>query len=142
MFDAHTLPSFTVSGTVVTGEGRGRQLGFRTANVKVPGDGAAPPYGIYAGFADGHAAAISVGVRPTFGDGLEPLIEAHLLDFDGDLYGKSITIELMHRIRDEVQFDSAEALRAQIRADIAAVRDTLRLRSPGDTSASPSIRSY
>lgn len=114
-----------VTGRVVPGDRRGRELGFPTANVRPHADSELPPFGVYVGWVRRHAAAISVGVRPTFGDGLEPLVEAHLLDFDGDLYGEDITIQLTHRLRDELRFETSEALRRQMDADVVAVREAL-----------------
>lgn len=112
-----------VTGTVVVGDRRGRELGFPTANVRFPDDAPPPAFGVYAGMALGRPAAISVGVRPTFGDDLEPLLEAHILDFDGDLYGREITVELLEFLRPEARFNSVEALVAQMKADIAEVRE-------------------
>jgi riboflavin kinase/FMN adenylyltransferase len=115
-----------VTGTVVVGDRRGRELGFPTANVRFPDDAEPPAFGVYAGMALGRPAAISVGVRPTFGDDLEPLLEAHILDFDGDLYGREITVELLEFLRPEARFNSVEALVAQMEADIAEVRESCR----------------
>jgi riboflavin kinase / FMN adenylyltransferase len=123
-----------VRGRVVHGEGRGRKLGFPTANVRPDPGHPCPPFGIYAGCVNGYLSAISVGVRPTFGSGLEPLIEAHLLDFDGDLYGRAITIELRHWLRAELNFDSLDELRLQIADDIVGVREALTV--IGDDPAS------
>ncbi len=111
-----------VRGVVVPGDRRGRLLGFPTANLR-PGAGAElPPFGVYAGTAGGRPAAISIGVRPTYGDGLEPLLEAHLLDFDGDLYGEELEVVLLHRLRPELAFAGEEELVAKIAADVADVR--------------------
>ncbi|MDO8208910.1 riboflavin kinase [Conexibacter sp. CPCC 206217] len=110
----------TVEGVVVEGLRLGRQLGFPTANVRLAEDG--PAHGVYAGCVLDHAAAINIGVRPTIGDRLEPLAEAYLLDFEGDLYGRRIVIELIQLLRPEQRFDSVEQLTAQIARDVAAVR--------------------
>jgi riboflavin kinase / FMN adenylyltransferase len=115
----------TVRGVVVVGDRRGRELGFPTANVRPEPGTALPPHGIYAGRMLDRDAAVSIGVRPTFGDGLEPLVEAHLLDYEGDLYGREVELELVSRLRDELRFDSVDALCAQIAADVAAVREVL-----------------
>jgi riboflavin kinase / FMN adenylyltransferase len=126
-----SLP-MTVRGLVVPGDRRGRELGFPTANVRPDPEHPLPAFGIYAGWVEGHQAAISVGVRPTFGVGLEPLVEAHLLDFDGDLYGSEIRIEFVRWLRPELRFDSADALRRQIAEDVRGVRSALTRGSPED----------
>lgn len=113
----------TFAGVVVPGDRRGRELGFPTANVRIPADLDPVAFGIYCGLLDGRPAAISIGVRPTFGDGLEPLLEAHILDFAGDLYGRTVTVELLERIRGERAFDSVGALVDQMRRDVARVRE-------------------
>lgn len=117
----------TVRGVVVGGDQRGRQLGYPTANVRPAPGTPLPAFGVYAGRMLDRAAAVSIGVRPTFGDGLEPLVEAHLLDFEGDLYGREVELEIVERLRDELRFDTVEALCAQIEADIDAVRATVPL---------------
>jgi len=110
-----------VEGVVVEGEGRGRDLGYPTANLElVPGQHL-PPSGIYAGSARGHRAAISVGVNPHYG-GTRPHIEVHLLNFEGDLYGQRIVVELWQRLRDEAAFESEQALVDQIALDVEATR--------------------
>jgi riboflavin kinase/FMN adenylyltransferase len=122
-----------VRGTVVHGDGRGGpELGFPTANMMIADDIALPADGIYAGYftrADGsvHKAAISVGRRPTF---YEPgtatvLVEAYLLQFDGDLYGELGAVSFVIRLRDERQFDSVDALIAQMHEDVAAAQRAL-----------------
>ena len=123
--------SHEVRGTVETGDQRGRELGFPTANVAVPDRICLPADGIYAGtFVDesGHerGCAISLGRRPTFYEHAETsLLEAFVLDFDGDLYGQAVKVRFVDRIRGEERFDSAEALAAQIRRDVEAVRSVL-----------------
>jgi riboflavin kinase/FMN adenylyltransferase len=120
-----------VRGTVQAGDRRGRELGFPTANVSVPGSILLPADGIYAGWylrPDGVAlpAAISLGRRPTFYDDQKySLLEAHILDFDGDLYGESARVRFVARLRGEEKFGSLEALVAQIEADVARTRDLL-----------------
>jgi len=120
-----------VRGVVAEGEKRGRELGFPTANVSVPGDILLPADGIYAGWferADGsvHAAAISLGRRPTFYEEAHAsLLEAHLLDFDGELYGEHVKVRFVSWLRGEARFDSAEALIEQIARDCDEVRRTL-----------------
>ena len=109
-----------VRGLVAHGDARGRELGFPTANVSVPGDILLPADGIYAGWyerPDGavHPAAISLGRRPTFYEEAHAsLLEAHLLDFDGDLYGEPAKVRFVARLRGEVKFDDVDALVEQI----------------------------
>ena len=122
-----------VRGPVVRGDGRGGpDLGFPTANLAVADDIALPADGVYAGHyrrPDGgvHRAAINVGRRPTFYEpGTAPvLVEAHLLGFDGELYGEPARVSFAHRLRDEQRFDSVEELVAQMRADVAATERVL-----------------
>jgi riboflavin kinase/FMN adenylyltransferase len=120
-----------VRGTVQAGDRRGRELGFPTANVGVPEEILLPADGIYAGWylrPDGVAlpAAISLGRRPTFYDDQKySLLEAHILDFDGDLYGETARVRFVARLRGEEKFGSLEALVAQIEADVARTRDLL-----------------
>jgi riboflavin kinase/FMN adenylyltransferase len=110
-----------VEGTVVSGDARGGTLGYPTANLRVEPDLLVPPYGIYAGSAAGHRAAISIGTNPHYG-GLERRIEAFLLDFEGDLYGQRLMVELWARLRDEQAFASEDELVAQINRDVEATR--------------------
>jgi riboflavin kinase/FMN adenylyltransferase len=110
-----------LEGTVVLGSQRGGTLGYPTANLDVPSDLLVPGYGIYAGAALGHRAAISIGVNPHYG-GHERRIEPHLLDFEGDLYGKRLVVELWQRLRDERAFGTEEELVAQIAEDVERAR--------------------
>jgi riboflavin kinase/FMN adenylyltransferase len=110
-----------LDGTVVLGDQRGGTLGFPTANLAVPDELITPAYGIYAGSAHGHRAAISIGVNPHYG-GEERRIEPHLLDFEGDLYGQRLLVELWERLRDEQAFASEAELVAQIERDVEATR--------------------
>jgi riboflavin kinase/FMN adenylyltransferase len=113
---------FLFEGEVVHGDKRGRTLGMPTANV-VPDDRlAVPGHGVYAGWAHGHPAAINVGVRPTFQTGRGLLIEAYLLDFDGDLYGQTLRIAFLERLRGEKRFDSVDALVEQMKRDVDQAR--------------------
>lgn len=114
-----------VEGTVVLGDQRGGTLGYPTANLDVPRDLLVPAYGIYAGAALGHRAAISIGVNPHYG-GSERRIEPYLLDFEGDLYGRRLTVELWDRLRDERAFASEDELVAQIAEDVDATRRAKR----------------
>ena len=110
-----------VEGTVVAGDARGGTLGFPTANLRQEPGLLVPGYGIYAGSADGHRAAISIGTNPHYGGG-ERRIEAFLLDFDRDLYGEKLRLQLWERLRDEGAFDSEAELVAQIGLDVEATR--------------------
>ena len=110
-----------VEGVVVLGEQRGGTLGYPTANLAVPADLLVPAYGIYAGAVLGHRAAISIGVNPHYG-GVERRIEPHLIDFEGDLYGRRLVVELWRRLREERAFANEADLVAQIARDVAAAR--------------------
>jgi len=110
-----------LDGTVVLGDQRGGTLGYPTANLATAPELLVPAYGIYAGAALGHRAAISIGVNPHYG-GDERRIEPHLLDFEGDLYGRRLLVELWARLRDERAFDSEADLVAQIARDVEATR--------------------
>ena len=114
-----------LAGTVVAGDARGGTLGFPTANLRPEPGVLVPRYGIYAGAADGHRAAISIGTNPHYG-GDERRIEAFLLDFAGDLYGKRLTLELWQRLREEQAFGSEAELVAQIDSDVEATRRAVR----------------
>jgi riboflavin kinase/FMN adenylyltransferase len=114
---------FMVEGEVVHGDKRGRTLGMPTANL-VPDDRySVPGHGVYAGWAHGHPAAINVGVRPTFKTGRGLLIEAYLLDFDGDLYGQTLRVAFTERLRGEKRFESVEELIVQMQADVERTRE-------------------
>ena len=110
-----------VEGIVVAGDARGGTLGFPTANLRLDPELLVPAYGIYAGAADGHRAAISIGTNPHYG-GEERRVEAHVLDFSGDLYGQRIVLELWRRLREEQAFSSEEELVAQIARDVEQTR--------------------
>jgi len=116
---------FELDGTVVAGDQRGGTLGYPTANIAMDAQLVCPRYGIYAGEALGHRAAVSIGTNPHYG-GTERRIEPYLLDFDGDLYGKRLVVELWERLRDEQVFESEEALIAQIARDVDATRAAVR----------------
>jgi len=126
--------AYEVRGTVTAGDRRGQDLGFPTANVVAPADILLPAAGIYAGWylrPEGLplAAAISLGRRPTFhADGSPLVLEAHLLDFEGDLYGERARVRFVHRLRDEVRYDSVAALVAQTTLDVEATRAVLGAR--------------
>ena len=121
---------FILRGEVVPGDGRGRELGFPTANLVPAEDIVCPGHGVYAGWADGRPAAISVGVRPTFHTGRGELIEAYVIDFDGDLYGHHLRLEFGLRLRGERRFPTAKALIAQMGADVEAARAWTRSQRP------------
>ena len=112
---------FELDGMVVSGDQRGGTLGYPTANIAMDAQLVCPRYGIYAGEALGHRTAVSIGTNPHYG-GTERRIEPFLLDFDGDLYGKRLVVELWGRLRDEQAFDSEEALVEQIGRDVDATR--------------------
>jgi riboflavin kinase/FMN adenylyltransferase len=114
-----------IEGTVVAGDHRGGTLGFPTANLAVDPGLLVPGYGIYAGSALGHRAGISIGVNPHYG-GTERRVEAFLLDFSGDLYGRRLRLELWQRLRDERAFTSEADLVAQIARDVEAARSVER----------------
>ena len=116
---------FELDGTVVSGDQRGGTLGYPTANIAMDAQLVCPRYGIYAGEALGHRAAVSIGTNPHYG-GTERRIEPFLLDFEGDLYGKRLVVELWERLRDEAVFDSEEALIEQIAKDVEATRAAVR----------------
>jgi riboflavin kinase/FMN adenylyltransferase len=113
---------FELRGTVVSGDRRGRELGFPTANIVPEETLVCPGHGVYACFAGERPAAVNVGVRPTFESGRGELIEAYLLDFDGDLYGSELRLHFLERLRGEHRFESAEALIAAMHDDVARVR--------------------
>jgi len=116
-----------LEGAVVRGDGRGRELGYPTANLALVPRSPVPGIGIYAGTAhlpgSSHPAAISVGYNVTFTDDRSQVrVEAYLLDFDADIYGSPIRLDLTHRLRDELRFDSVDALLDQLHRDVEAVR--------------------
>ena len=114
-----------VEGTVVAGHARGGTLGFPTANLAVPASLLVPEYGIYAGAVGEHRAAVSIGVNPHYG-GHERRVEAFLLDFDGDLYGRRLVVELWRRLREERAFETEADLVAQIARDVDETRTAVR----------------
>ncbi len=119
-----------LDGVVVRGDQRGRELGFPTANLQVDDRAAVPAKGVYAGrfrLPDGswHPSAISVGVNPTFSGVRSLRVEAHLIDWDGDLYGLESHLQFTHRLRDEEKFDSVDALISQMHLDVDEARGLL-----------------
>lgn len=114
---------FMLEGEVVSGDRRGRTLGFPTANI-VPDDHYVyPGHGIYAAFANGRPAAVNVGVRPTFESGRGVLIETHIIDHDEDLYGRPLRIAFVKRLRGEKRFAGTDELIEQMHRDVAEARD-------------------
>jgi riboflavin kinase / FMN adenylyltransferase len=121
---------YSLRGPVIRGDGRGRKIGVPTANIDYSYEKIIPAMGIYAGWAsvDGkrHQAAISIGINPTFTpDKQVPSVEAHILDFDEDIYGEQLKIEFIARLRAELKFDSVNALVEQIWKDVTQVRELL-----------------
>jgi len=114
---------FMLEGPVVEGDKRGRELGFPTANL-IPDDRLVTPgHGVYAAFANGHPAAVNIGVRPTFESGRGVLIEAYLIDHEEDLYGQNLRIAFVSRLRGERRFPSVEELVAQMHRDVDEARE-------------------
>src|SRR3712207_3178604 len=112
-----------LEGEVVIGDRRGRELGMPTANI-VPDDAlVCPGHGVYAAWAHGYPAAVNVGVRPTFATGRGLLVEAHLIGFDGDLYGETLRVAFIERMRGERRFESVEALKEQMWADVEQAQE-------------------
>jgi len=126
---------FSISGVVVPGDQRGRELGFPTANLEIRPDQAAPGDGVYVTFAYTDAKPLpsvtNIGVRPTFGGG-KRLIETYIIDHEAQLPGKKLRIEFIDKLRDEKKFHSAEELKAQISIDIEQAKQILATRSPVD----------
>jgi riboflavin kinase / FMN adenylyltransferase len=114
---------FMLAGEVVHGDERGHELGFPTANLVPDERLACPGHGVYACRAGEHLAAVSIGVRPTFDTGRAELVEAYLLDFQGDLYGSTLELSFLERLRGERRFESAEALVQQMQLDVQRTRE-------------------
>ena len=112
---------YSISGKVVHGAARGRELGFPTANIHMRHERPALT-GVYAVKLDGLNSVANLGVRPTIAGVPKLLLEVHVLDFNGDLYGKHVHVEFLHKIRDEMKFECLDALKAQIAADIVVAR--------------------
>ena len=134
--------TYTLTGEVVGGDRRGRLLGFPTANVRVEASKLAPANGIYAAWAclPGDArrqpAVVSIGVRPTFGQGAQRQVEAYLLEATMDLYGVRLRLEFVDWLRAELRFENVDALIAQMRADCDQARQTLRAEASHESEAS------
>src|SRR5262249_59324513 len=112
---------FELDGIVVAGDQRGGTLGYPTANLALEPQMICPKFGIYAGSALEHLAAVSIGTNPHYG-GTERRIEPYLLDYSGDLYGKRLVVEVWERLRDEAGFDSEEAVIREICGDVEGTR--------------------
>jgi len=125
---------FLFEGEVVDGDHRGRELGMPTANL-VPDDRyVVPGHGVYAAWAHGYPAAVNVGVRPTFKTGRGLLVEAHLIGFDGDIYGETLRIAFLERLRGEKRFESVDDLVAQMNRDVEEAR---RITAAGPADGQP-----
>jgi riboflavin kinase / FMN adenylyltransferase len=109
---------FLFEGEVVTGDRRGRELGMPTANLVPDERYVVPGHGVYAAWAHGYPAAVNVGVRPMFETGRGLLVEAHLIGFQGDIYGETLRIAFLERLRGEKRFDSVDELVAQMNRDV------------------------
>ena len=121
---------YALSGPVVHGDGRGRRINIPTANIDYPKDKVIPVNGVYACWAwigeERHPAAVNIGINPTFTPDKETSnVEAHILDFDRELYGQELKLEFVEYLREELRFNSVEALLEQIHADIAKTREIL-----------------
>lgn len=113
---------YTLTGKVVSGDQRGRELGFPTANLVPDEHECVPGHGVYAALTNGVASAVNVGVRPTFVTGRGLLIESYLIDWNGDLYGQEIEIQFLKRMRGEKRYESADVLVEQMRRDVEEAR--------------------
>lgn len=114
---------FTLVGEVRHGDKRGREIGFPTVNLVPDEHDCVPGHGVYAAFTNGMPSAVNVGVRPTFGTGRGLLVESHILDFSGDLYGQTVEVAFLERLRGERRYDSVEDLVKQMRTDVEWARE-------------------
>ena len=121
---------FLLEGEVVEGDKRGRELGFPTANIVPDEELVYPGHGVYAGFADGRPAAIHIGVRPMFETGRGVLVEPHIIDWDGDLYGRTLRLAFIARLRGEKRFPAVEELIAQMHRDVEEAKSLCASFSP------------
>jgi riboflavin kinase/FMN adenylyltransferase len=128
---------YSLRGPVVHGAERGRTIGFPTANIAITPDRALPAYGVYVTRAfvggDVYMGATNIGIKPTFDNEL-PSVETYILDFEGDLYGRELRIEVLHRLRGEVKFDGLDPLVAAIKADVDATRAYFSALEPNESS--------
>lgn len=114
---------YALTGKVTHGRGLGRELGSPTANIEADPQLIIPAPGVYCARMEGRRAVVNIGVSPTVSEGLPLSIEVHILDYEGDLYGKKVKVEFLERIRDEKRFSSLEQLKEQIAQDILTVRE-------------------
>jgi len=112
---------YQITGKVVKGSGRGKDLGFPTANLKIDQHKLLPAHGVYAGMADGKKCVVNIGARPTFGLD-QTVVEVHIVNFHKNIRGKILRVELTKRLRDEKQFSDVEKLKKQIRKDLTALK--------------------
>ena len=110
--------NFSLEGTVIHGAKLGRTIGFPTANINYPENIVKIPFGVYCATCDGQKSVVNWGMKPTVNNTIEPVIEVHILNFDGDLYGKQIKIELLKQVRKEQKFNSLNELKNQIEKDV------------------------
>lgn len=110
--------NFMLEGTVTKGAQIGRTIGFPTANIKYPKDIVQIPFGVYSAKVNESPAVLNWGLKPTLDNTKEPVVEVHIIDFDGDLYGKNIQVEITSKLRDEKKFGTLGELRAQIEKDV------------------------
>ena len=115
--------SYQFRGEVVHGDRRGRELGYPTANIEPDDALVCPGHGVYVARCEDACAAVSIGVRPTFGTGRALLVEAYLIDRDVDLYGKTLRLEFLRRLRGERRFESVPSLVDQMRQDVERARE-------------------
>ena len=136
---------YAISGPIIAGDRRGRTIGIPTANVEVDSSKVLPRNGVYACNAllpggDKHLAVVNIGMRPTFTSGeVAPRVEAHLLDYDSDLYGQTMTLQFVERLRDEQKFSGVEALIAQIHTDIQSAYSWLDQETDTKSSQSGTV---
>lgn len=114
---------FALEGEVIAGRQVGRTIGFPTANIRVRPGMLMPPNGVYEAAVGDRKAVVNIGCRPTLDNGSDITVEVHLLDFDGNLYGKTLSVEFLRRLRREMKFGSLDELKAQISRDIESVRN-------------------
>ena len=109
--------NFSISGMVIKGAQLGRTIGFPTANIKYPPNIVQLPHGVYAARVCGHVGVLNWGMKPTVHNTKEPIVEVHISDYEGDLYGKNIEIDILKKLRNEQKFANLEELKLQIKKD-------------------------